>query len=42
MNYYYNHAGSGNDPRLVIAEAPKYALTSISTSVGMWENISLY
>lgn len=42
MNYFYNHAGTGDDPRLAIAEAPKYALTSISTSVGGWESISLY
>jgi hypothetical protein len=42
MNYYYNHAGTGDDPRNVIAEAPRYNINSISTSVGGWENISLY
>jgi hypothetical protein len=42
MNYFYNHDGTGDDPRFTIAEAPKYNLTSISTSVGGWESISLY
>ncbi len=42
MNYYYNHAGTGDDPRNAIAEAPRYNINSISTSVGGWENISLY
>ena len=42
LNYFFQHAGEGDDPRNTIQEAPIANFLSISTTVGDWTNISLY
>ena len=42
QNYFWKHAGTGDDPRNLIQEAPMLNFLSISTSVGDWSNISIY
>ena len=42
QNYFWKHAGTGDDPRNLIQEAPILNFLSISTSVGDWSNISIY
>ena len=42
QNFFYNHAGTGSNPQNMIHEIPKWNLTTLSTSVKLWENISVY
>jgi hypothetical protein len=42
QNYFFAHAGTGDNPQNMIHEIPKWNLNSLSTSVKMWENVSIY
>ena len=42
QNYFWKHAGTLDDPRHVVQEAPILNFLSISTTVGDWTNISVY
>lgn len=42
QNYFYNHAGTSVNPQNMVHEIPKWNLTTLSTSVKLWENVSIY
>lgn len=42
LNYYWKNAGTGDRPTNVIHEVPRLSLSSLSTAVKMWENVSIY
>ena len=42
QNFFFKHDGTGDNPQNVIHEVPKWNLASLSTSVKMWENVSIY
>lgn len=42
QNYFFKHAGTGDNPQNMIHEVPKWNLVSLSTSVKLWENVSIY
>ncbi len=42
QNYFFKHAGTGDDPRQMISEVPRQNFGSISTAVVNWQNISVF
>ena len=42
QNFFFKHAGTGDDPRQMISEVPRQNFGSISTAVVKWQNISVY
>jgi hypothetical protein len=42
QNFFFKHAGTGDDPRNMISEVPRQNFGSISTAVVKWQNISVF
>ena len=42
LNFFWKNAGTGDRPTNVIHEVPRLSLSSLSTAVKMWENVSIY
>ena len=42
QNYFFKHAGTGDDPRDMIHEVPRENFVSLSSSVMKWQNVSVY
>ena len=42
QNFFFKHAGTGDDPRQMISEVPHQNFGSISTAVVKWQNISVF
>jgi hypothetical protein len=42
LNFHFNHPGTGSNPQHVVHEVPKWNLVSLSTTVQLWENVSIY
>ena len=42
QNYHYNHNGTSVSPQNMIHEVPKWNLASLSTTVTLWQNVSIY